>query len=222
MRGGADRHRPLLLYMGLNERTGVRGAARLANGVRAWATGQLTTWQRVAILGVVAAVTAFGIFLWATGRLDVEEVGYTGVFLINLIGSATLFLPVPGAAAACIASAPGTGLHPLVVGIVAGLGQGIGELTGYLAGKSGQSLVQRNVYYERVRRWMVRRGGVALFVFALVPNPVMDLAGLVAGSLGYPLSRYLLFVVSGKVIRSIGLSYACYYGIEVIARVASS
>lgn len=206
----------------MNERIGVRGAARLANGVRAWATGQLKTWQRVVILGVVAAVTAFGVFLWATGRLEVEEAGYTGVFVINLIGSASLLLPVPGAAAACIASAPGTGLHPFVIGIVAGLGQGIGEITGYLAGKSGQSLVQRNVYYERVHGWMVRCGGLALFVFALIPNPIMDLAGLAAGSLGYPLHRFLLFVVSGKVIRSIGISYACYYGIEVVARLAKS
>jgi membrane protein YqaA with SNARE-associated domain len=207
--------------MGLNEQAGMRVAARLANGVRAWATGQLATWQRVVILGVVAVATTFGIFFWATGRLEAEEVGYTGLFVINLIGSASLLLPVPGAAAACIAAAPGTGLNPFVIGVVAGLGQGIGEITGYLAGKSGQSLLQRNRYYERVRGWMVRCGGAALFVFALIPNPIMDLAGLAAGSLGYPLSRYILFVVSGKVIRSIGLSYACYYGIEVIARLAS-
>jgi membrane protein DedA with SNARE-associated domain len=194
-------------------------ATKVANGVRAWATGQLSTWQRTALLAIVVAITALGVWLWATDRFEVEEVGYTGVFLINLIGSATLILPVPGAAATCLASSSSTGLNPFVVGLLAGIGSGLGEITGYLAGKSGQAWVKKNRYYRRVRGWMVRCGGPVIFLLALIPNPVMDLAGIAAGSLGYPLSRYVVFVVSGKVLRSIGLAYGCYYGIDIIRRI---
>ncbi|MBI4218747.1 MAG: VTT domain-containing protein [Chloroflexi bacterium] len=196
----------------------VRGAARLVNGAQRWATGQLSTWQRTLVLAIVIGVTAFGLVFWATGRLETKDVGYTGVFLVNLIGSASLILPVPGAAAACIAAFPDTGLHPFSVGLLAGIGQGIGEITGYLAGKSGQTFVSRNRHYARVRAWTLKGGGALLFVFALIPNPVMDLAGIAAGSLGYPFTRFLLFVATGKILRSIGISYGCYYGVEFLTR----
>ncbi|MBI4306530.1 MAG: hypothetical protein HY678_09460 [Chloroflexi bacterium] len=188
------------------------------NGAQRWATGQLSTWQRAAVLGVVIGVTVFGLVFWVSGRLETKDVGYTGVFLVNLIGSASLILPVPGVAAACIAAFPDTGLHPLAVGLLAGLGQGIGEITGYLAGKSGQTLFARNRYYNRVRAWTMKGGGIVLFFFALVPNPIMDLAGIAAGSLGYPFTRFVLFVGIGKILRSIGIGYGCYYGIEFLTR----
>ncbi|MBI2965861.1 MAG: VTT domain-containing protein [Chloroflexi bacterium] len=197
---------------------GLGRAARLADGVRVWTTGQLSAWQRTALLAIVIAVTAVGVVLWSTGRLDAREVGYPGIFLINLIGSATLILPVPGAAVVCLAASSSSGLNPLVVGLLGGLGAGLGETTGYLAGKSGEQLVRRSRYYRRIRRWMIRCGGPVLFLFALIPNPVMDVAGIAAGSLGYPFTKYVLLVVSGKILRYVGLAYACLYGIDVIAR----
>jgi membrane protein YqaA with SNARE-associated domain len=60
-----------------------------------------------------------------------------------------------------------------------------------------------------------------LFLLALIPNPVMDVAGIAAGSLGYPFTKYVLLVVSGKILRYVGLAYACLYGIDVIARLGS-
>jgi len=167
------------------------------------------------MLAVAVIATVCGGVAWAAGWLEAGQVGYPGVFLVNLVGSASLILPVPGAAAACVASTPGSGLNPLAVGMLAGMAQALGETTGYLAGKSGQSIAMRSPHYRRVHGWMVKAGVPVLFLFALIPNPFFDLAGLAAGGLGYPYRRFLAVVLSGKIIRSIAISYVCYSGVEL-------
>lgn len=190
-------------------------SARIAADFRSLANGELTRWQRTLMLVVVVIATIVGVVAWATGLLEADQVGYPGVFLINLVGSASLILPVPGAAAACIVSTPGSGLNPFFVGVLAGIAQALGESTGYLAGKSGQSIAMRSRHYRAVHRWMGRAGAPALFLFAVIPNPFFDLAGVAAGSLGYPYRRFLVVVLAGKVLRSIAVSYVCFYGFDL-------
>lgn len=190
-------------------------SARIAADFRSLRNGELTRWQRTLMLVAVVVATLIGVVAWATGWLEADQVGYPGIFFINLVGSASLILPVPGAAAACLVSTPGSGLNPLAVGILAGIAQALGESTGYLAGKSGQSLAMRSRHYRTVHRWMGRAGVPALFLFAIVPNPFFDLAGVAAGSLGYPYRRFLAVVLAGKVLRSIAVSYVCFYGFDL-------
>ena len=65
----------------------------------------------------------------------------------------------------------------------------------------------------------MRRGGAALFVLAAVPNPAMDIGGIAAGSLGYPIHRFLLWIFLGKLLKFIVLVYACRNGIDAIVDV---
>ena len=173
---------------------------------------------RTAIWGIVVASIITGGVLFLAGRLDPKDVGYTGVFLINLIGSASVVVPVPGLAAACAAAAPDAGLNIIYIGLLGAVGATVGELTGYMAGYGGQSFVQKSRFYGRVSGWVTRRGAVALFTLALVPNPVFDIAGIAAGSLGYPLSRFLLWVFLGKIIKFITVAYLCREGIDFLTR----
>lgn len=166
------------------------------------------------VLGAVGA----GLFLWITGRLEYKEQGYATAFLLNLIGSGALVIPVPGFAAVCGGAAPSLGLNPVLLGGAGAIGAALGEVTGYLAGFGGQSLVARFPFYARIHAWVVRRGGLALFVLAAIPNPLFDIAGIAAGGLGYPLHRFLFYVFAGKVIRFIGIAYACRYGIDWVIR----
>ena len=173
--------------------------------------------DRIARIGVIILVAAFvgvGAGLWAGGKLDVDQVGYAGLFALSLIAAGSIVLPVPGIAALCIAVAPTVGLNPLAAGVVSALGQSLGEMTGYLAGMTGAGLVSRSRYYPRVREWLLRRGLIVLFVLAVVPNPVFDLAGVAAGSLRYPVRRFLLVVFAGKLVKSVAIAYACFYGAE--------
>jgi len=94
------------------------------------------------------------------------------------------------------------------------IGSTIGEFTGYLAGYGSQGVIQKSRFYDRVHGWVVRRGGFALFTLALIPNPLFDIGGIAAGSLGYPLSRFFLWVGLGKLIKYLIVAYSCRQSIS--------
>ena len=169
---------------------------------------------QLAIWSVVIGSIVGGFLLYQADRLNPADVGYAGAFLINLVGSASVLIPVPGLAAVCAAAAPEVGLNILALGLIGGAGATFGELTAYLAGYSGQSLVQRSRHYARVREYVVKRGAAALFVLAILPLPFFDVAGIAAGSLGFPVRRFLLWVYAGKLIKFVGIGYACHEGIH--------
>ncbi len=171
---------------------------------------------RIAIWLFVGASIAIGTFMWATGRLDVQNVGYVGVLAVNLIGSASIVVPVPGLFVVCAGAAEEIGLNPALLGLAGGFGSTIGELSGYLAGYGGSPLIQKSRYYDRIRRWVHRYGGLTLFTLSVIPNPVFDIAGIAAGSLGYSLRRFLLFVLAGKLIKFVAVAYACRFSIDWI------
>ena len=140
-----------------------------------------------------------------------ESLGYLGSFLINLISSATIILPVPGIVFVFILGAT---WNPLFIGLASGVGAALGELTGYAAGFSGQTLFEGSQTYSRIMKWTERRGGILIFLFSLVPNPLFDMVGLASGALRYPLWRFLFFCLLGKTPRCIAIAYAGYWGLE--------
>jgi membrane protein YqaA with SNARE-associated domain len=132
--------------------------------------------------------------------------GYPFLFLIQMLTSATLFLPAPGAA---LAMAAGTVWDPVWVGVVAGLGSATGELTGYGLGYYGRQAVplDQSRCWRLAERGFRRWGLVALFVLAVIPNPVFDALGILAGCLRYPVVRYWLATAAGKIVKFGALAY---------------
>ncbi len=143
-----------------------------------------------------------------------QNAGYAGALVINLIGSATVLIPVPGLAVVCGASAEQAALNPFLLGLAGGVGSSVGELSGYLAGYTGRSLLERSRHYARIHGWVRRYGGLPLFVLSVVPNPVFDVAGIAAGSLGYSVRRFLFYVLAGKLVKYVAVVYACRSGID--------
>lgn len=186
------------------------------------ADGRLTArWQqafRFATLGLLGAYVLFAVALWLAGLFNTDVLGYPGVWLFSLIGASSIILPVPGLAAVCAGAAPAVGLNPAFLGVIAASAEAIGELTGYLAGLTGGSFVQKNRHYPRVRNWVVRRGGLVLFLMATFPNPFFDVVGMAAGSVRYPVPRFLLVTFAGKAIKSTWVAYGCYYGVSAVQR----
>jgi membrane protein YqaA with SNARE-associated domain len=130
---------------------------------------------------------------------DLKGYGYLGVFLINVIGSATIIFPVPGLAVAFMGG--GVDLNPWLVALLGAAGSTIGETTGWLAGWGGQVVAEKNKHYAQVESWMRRHGDVTVFVMAAIPNPLFDIAGMVSGSLRYPLWRFLGAAFLGKLVK---------------------
>jgi uncharacterized membrane protein YdjX (TVP38/TMEM64 family) len=161
-----------------------------------------------AIVGALAAAVYFRDHL-----RDLERYGYAAVFLVGLISNATLILPVPGLA---VSSVLGSVFNPWVVGLVAGVGQALGELTGYMAGYSGQNWVDEHPRYRRLVLWTQQYGVWAIFLLALLPNPLFDVAGMAAGVLRLPVWKFLLSCAAGKVIKNILFAVAGSYGIGAL------
>ncbi|GIV76380.1 VTT domain-containing protein [Litorilinea aerophila] len=128
--------------------------------------------------------------------------GYVGAFFISMIASATIILPAPGIA---VIIAMGTALDPVLLGIVAGLGSAVGELSGYLAGASGRAFIpeEQRVYFNRLHGLTDRYGAVLLAALAAVPFPLFDLAGVCAGMLRMNILVFLAAVAVGKSIKYI-------------------
>ena len=165
--------------------------------------GPASRWRlRLLGVGALAVLTLLSLGAYRLARAIPESplffsLGYLGVFLLTMTCSATLFLPVPAWGAV---TAAGAFLHPVLLGLVAGAGAATGELTGYVAGRSGRLILSgvSDGLVSRVRAHLDRRGFLTLFLLSAVPNPLFDVAGLTAGSLGYSPWRYWLAVALGK------------------------
>jgi uncharacterized membrane protein YdjX (TVP38/TMEM64 family) len=125
--------------------------------------------------------------------------GYPGVFAINLLGNATVILPAPSLA---VVSVMGTVLNPFLVGLAAGAGAAIGELTGYLAGWGGRAVIGDKERYERMLGWTSKYGLWLVFVLSVIPNPLFDLAGIAAGAIKIPVLQFLLVCWLGKTVKT--------------------
>src|SRR5512136_3326887 len=85
----------------------------------------------VQVATVVIIIIAVAGTIWLQGQQELmRRIGQSpfalpALFLASVISSATLFLPVPGLA---ITTLVGSLLNPVVVGVVAGIGQTAGEM----------------------------------------------------------------------------------------------
>lgn len=131
--------------------------------------------------------------------------GLLGIFIINVLGNATLVMPAPTIA---FVFAFGSTMPAWQVGLAAGLGSTLGEIVGYMAGYAGSAIVEDRARYERVRAYMNRYGPFAIFVLAFIPNPLFDLAGIAAGTLKMPLWEFLLPCWAGKTLKMLAVAYA--------------
>ncbi len=161
-------------------------------------------WVRaLSPLGLAIVFSLIIILLITKSREHVEELkgyGYLGAFVIGFLGNATVILPAPSLA---FTAALGGVLNPVLVGVAAGAGEALGEMTGYLAGISGQALIENRTRYDTVCRYMDRYGGRVFFVLAAFPNPLFDIAGIAAGVVRYPLWKFLLSAWAGKTLKAI-------------------
>ena len=146
----------------------------------------------------------------------IETAGYTGIWIAAFLGAALMFIPVGALAAVCVAATPAVGLNPLIVGVVAGSAEAVGELTGYAAGVGGKGLLERSRFYPKVHSLMSRYAGLVIFTASVIPNPVFDVMGVAAGSIRYPVRRFVLIVFAGKTIKFTWVGLSCYHGLSQI------
>lgn len=159
-------------------------------------------------------ITAIIFYLFQEHLIELKELsslGYLGAFVISMIFNATLILPVGNMA---ILIALGATLpSPALVGLAGGLGAALGELTGYLAGRSGRALISRSRMYTRIEVRVQRWGWLAVFVLSVVPF-IFDLVGLAAGAIRLPLWKFFLACWVGRTLLYVAAIMAGAYGLR--------
>lgn len=136
---------------------------------------------------------------WLEALLDLmgylaNTYGYFGVFLVELISSASILFPIPGFISAIAA---GTVLNPFIVGVSAGLGAAIGEFTGYFLGLGGRKIIEDQVKLETAEKVYKRYGLWSIYVFAATPLP-FDVVGILCGVLKVNARTFFLMTLAGK------------------------
>ena len=131
--------------------------------------------------------------------------GLLGIFLINLIGSITLFLPAPGFATVV---AGGFLYNPIIVAIIAALGSTIGDMVGYVLGRSGKEVFIKkdsfwfNIFKETFHKF----GAVIIILLSFIPNPLFDGIGIFAGLFAYSPIKFFIYVLIGRFLRNLLLA----------------
>ena len=109
-----------------------------------------TLLLRVIIIIALFLLTIF--LLQSRSKIqEFEKFGYAGIFFVSILSNATLIMPIPGVV---FTSAMGAVFNPLWVALAAGCGAALGELTGYLAGYSGQFVIEKKDWYQKLTQWM--------------------------------------------------------------------
>ncbi len=150
---------------------------------------------------------------WSDGFI--QTFGYAGVFVVSLLSSASIFLPLPGFLF-IIAVAPF--LNPWIVGIVAGAGSAVGELTGYAIGKGSNRALSRKDYgwLKKGSKWFrKKRGFLFIVIFAATPLPD-DVTGILGGMFRYDWRKFLLASFIGKTLMNLALALSGFYGVSLL------
>jgi membrane protein YqaA with SNARE-associated domain len=180
---------------------------------------QIMNWLKRNYLSllVILAVVALSVALYLCRGMVAKlgNYGYLGAFLISLVASLTIILPVPGF---LLLISLVSILNPVLVALAASTGGIIGELSGYLAGRSGRSMLQANKAYLRAESWMKRWGIWAIMLFAFVPLVPFDVAGLASGALRFPVWKFMVAGWIGKSVKFILLLLLSAWGFQFVPR----
>ncbi|MEM2419441.1 MAG: VTT domain-containing protein [Candidatus Bathyarchaeia archaeon] len=144
------------------------------------------------------------------------QYSYLGVFLISLLGSMSIFFPIPYTVVLFTLGSNET-FNPILVALASSLGAALGEFSGYLLGLGGRKIVsekgRRNV--EFLLKILGRYGALAIFIFALTPLPD-DLLFIPLGVMRYGFLRAFIPAFLGKLCMSLIIVYSGRFMVGII------
>jgi len=145
---------------------------------------------------------------------SLTNLGYFGIFLISLLGSLSIFFPIPYTV---VIFTLGQTLEPVLIAVAAGAGSAVGEFSGYLLGWGGRKVISER--YRRKMEFLVkvfdRYGPIAIFLFALTPLPD-DLLFIPLGVMRYTMVSAFIPALIGKFLMSLIVAYSGRYTILMI------
>jgi uncharacterized membrane protein YdjX (TVP38/TMEM64 family) len=192
--------------------------------IQLWRVSVRLEYALLALIGVLAASIAVAFLVLGLGEDDITGAwGYPMLWFISLLRASSVILPIPGGGLTIAAGAlmdPVWGIPaPVMVGLIAGSAESLGEFTGYWAGINGGKLMEGRRLYETIKRWLRKAPFPTMFVMSFAPSPVFDVAGLAAGAARIPIRIFYPAVLIGKVMRGIAMGFTGYYGITILEKI---
>jgi len=152
------------------------------------------------------------------------QYGYLGIFLISLVGAASIFFPIPYTVVIFALAGIRTGgtwlFEPVWITVAAGTGSALGEFSGYLLGFGGRKAIGER--YKGKMDVLVkvfnRYGPIVIFVFALTPLPD-DLLFIPLGVMHYNILRAFIPALLGKFFMNLIVAYSGRFSIQFISNI---
>lgn len=141
-----------------------------------------------------------------------RSLGLLGLFIINAVSNASLFISAP---AFLTVIAGGAIYPPVLVALIASFGSAVGDMVGFLLGLSGRHLINHKlnekIWFKVINTYFHKYGGWIIFIIAFVPNPFFDSLGIIAGVFHYRPWKFFLLVFIGRFFRYLILAEAGSY-----------
>ncbi|RMF91290.1 MAG: DedA family protein [Methanobacteriota archaeon] len=145
-----------------------------------------------------------------------ESYGLLGLFIVMIIGSSPIPIPVELVVVTVIA----LGAPPLPTALFAGFGASLGGLIGYYVGYgliSGTGLMEKHRdRVEEAHQWLERYGAPAVFIFALTPLPY-DAMAIAAGGGRMSIRKFYLATLAGRLIRYLFVAQMGYEALRYLS-----
>ena len=150
------------------------------------------------VCGIV--ILSVVIFLFRDKLQNLGSVGYFGLFALCFLANSTVLLPAPSL---MIAASAALILNPWLVALTASLGSALGEFVGYLFGHAGQDISPKFQRFLDKLNAKVKNRSLLVFILALLPLPLFDVAGVYSGGTKMHLGKFFLFCWCGKFLKTL-------------------
>jgi membrane protein YqaA with SNARE-associated domain len=146
-----------------------------------------------------------------------QTYGYLGVFLVSLLGSSSVIIPIPYTVIIFSLGMQKDLFNPFLLAISGGIGSAIGEFVGYFLGYFGRTVIsdkQKNKM-NYILKLFNKYGAVTIFLFALTPLPD-DLLFIPLGIMRYNFVKAFIPCIVGKLLMCFIVAYGGYLSIDTI------
>jgi len=195
--------------------------------------------KRYLAVGILAATVIFSIagsvflILYWQYILKLQQHGYYGLFLISIFAGSPIPIPTPSM---ILTFTLASILNPVLVALVSGFGNSLGQALVYWTGRGGHNLykglglswrtsnnswisrLMRRLGIPRMREFAARHALWAVFILGMYPNPVLMPVIMGMGAARYNFWKFYLVCWAGKTVESGALAFLGYFGLRSILR----
>jgi len=146
-----------------------------------------------------------------------QTYGYLGVFLVSLIGSSSVIIPIPYTVIIFSLGMQKDLFNPFFLAVSGGIGSAIGEFVGYFLGYFGRTVIgeKQKKKMNYILKLFNKYGAVSIFAFALTPLPD-DLLFIPLGIMRYNFVKAFVPCIVGKMLMCLIVAYGGYLSIDAI------